>query len=50
MESRALMLLKVNKLDASFTVIMADAPETIVRPYMFEPESDAEWEESTEST
>ena len=27
---------------------MVDAPETIVRPYMFEPESDPEWEESAE--
>ena len=43
------MQLKVNELDASFTVNMADALET-VRPYMLEPESDPEWEESAEST
>ena len=30
------------------TVNMAETTETTVRPYMFEPESDPEWEESAE--
>ena len=52
------MLLKVNKLyfiyrniekEEEFTVYMVAAPEPTVRPYMFEPESDPEWEESAKA-